>query len=120
MGWESSFLFASTKVNSPLQNNNSLRITAGKFADIRTQFERLHQLGPKYGFFLKSWKSILAVTPRNIEQVKVEFTGLNFQVQTGSRYLGRNPRKDSGRDEVLTAASTIQNVKSRLLGWRQP
>ena len=54
-----------------------------KVADIRTQFERLHQLGPKNGFFLKSWKSILAVTPRNIDQVKVEFTGL-----TGSRYLG--------------------------------
>ena len=43
--------------------------TAGKFADIRAQFERLQQLGPNYGYFPESSKSILVVASHN----KVEF-----------------------------------------------
>ena len=59
--------------------------TAGKFADIRAQFERRKQLGPIYGYFPKSSKRILLVAaPHNVEQSQ----GLNFQVVTGSRYLG--------------------------------
>ena len=49
--------------------------TAGKFAALRAQFERLQQLGPNYG-------------PRYAEHAKVEFAGLNFQAETSSHYLG--------------------------------
>ena len=52
--------------------------TARYFADIRAQFERLWQLGPNYGYFLESLKIVLVVTTHNVEQAKVEFTGLNF------------------------------------------
>ena len=44
--------------------------TAGKFADIRAQFERLQQLGPNYGYFPESSKSILVVAHHNVEQAK--------------------------------------------------
>ena len=35
--------------------------TAGKFAEICTQCERLQQLGPNYGYFPEESKSILVV-----------------------------------------------------------
>ena len=47
--------------------------------------KRLQQLGPNY--VPESSKSILVGAPHNVEQAKVEFAGLNFQVETGSRYL---------------------------------
>ena len=62
--------------------------TAGYFSDIRAQFERLQQIGPNYGYFPESSKSILVVASHNFEQAKVVFADLNFQVVTGSRYLG--------------------------------
>ena len=64
------------------------RSTAGKFADICAQFERFQQLDPNYGYIPEASKSILVVPPYNVKQAKVEFTGLNFQEETGSRYLG--------------------------------
>ena len=61
--------------------------TAGKFADIRAQFERHKQLGPIYGYFPKSSKRILLVAaPHHVEQTNCK--DLNFLVVTGSRYLG--------------------------------
>ena len=55
--------------------------TAGYCADIRAQFERLQQLGSKYGYFPESSKSVLIVTPHNVEQDKVELAGLKFRLQ---------------------------------------
>ena len=65
--------------------------------DVRAQFERRQQLGPNYGDFPESSKSILVVAPHNIKQVKVEFTGLDLQVETGSRLkeLYVKPRKET-------------------------
>ena len=40
-----------------------------------------------YGYFPES--STLGCPPHNFKQLKVEFAGLNFQLETGSRYLGR-------------------------------
>ena len=62
--------------------------TARSLADIRAQFERLQQLGPNYGYFPTSTKSILVVAPHNVEPARVKYTGLNFQVETRSRSLG--------------------------------
>ena len=39
-----------------------------------------------YGYFPES--STLDALPHNVEQLKVEFAGLNFQIENGSRYLG--------------------------------
>ena len=75
-----------SKVKFPLQNSDGWS-SAWKLSDIRAQFERRQQLGPNYGYFPESSKSILVVVPHNVEH-KVEFAGLNFQVETGSRYHG--------------------------------
>ena len=39
-------------------------------------------------YFPDSSRSILLMAPHNVEQAKVEFDGLHFQVETGSRHLG--------------------------------
>ena len=53
--------------------------TAGYFAGIRAQCQRLQQLGPNNRYFPESSTSILVVVPHNVEQAKVEFAGLNFE-----------------------------------------
>ena len=55
--------------------------TAGKFTDIRAQFERLQQLVPYYRYFPESSKSILVVAPHNVES-RNWFT-LSRQLHTG-------------------------------------
>ena len=42
--------------------------TAGHFADIRPQFERLQQLAPNYVYFPESSKSILVVADSSTSQ----------------------------------------------------
>ena len=61
--------------------------SAGKFADVRSQYERLQQLGPNYRYFPESLTSILVVALHNVEQAKGDFAGLNFQGKIGSHYL---------------------------------
>ena len=61
------------------------------------QFERLQQLGPNYGYF----RNRRFVAPHNVEQAKVEFAGLNFQVETGSRYLGSFIGEATKRDSWI-------------------
>ena len=78
--------------------------TAGNFANIRSQFEGLQHLGPNHGYFPISVKSILVGAPHNVEQAKVEFAGLTFQVDTGARYLG------SFKGEVTERDSWIANT----------
>ena len=75
--------------------------TAGKFTDTRAQFERLQQLVPNYRYFPESSKSILVVAPHNVEQAKFEFAGLNFPVETGSRYLGSFTGEATERDNRI-------------------
>ena len=72
--------------------------TAGKFVDIRAQFERLLQLGPNDGYFPESSKTILVVAPHNVEQ---EFAGLNFQAETSSYYLGSFIGEATERDSWI-------------------
>ena len=62
--------------------------SAGKFVDVCAQHERLQQLGPNYRYVPESLTSILVVALHNVEQAKGDFAGLNFQVKTGSHYLG--------------------------------
>ena len=87
--------------------------TAGNFADIRTQFERLQQLGPNYGYFPESSKSILVVAPHNVEPAKIEFAGLNFQVETDSRYLGSFIGEATKRDSWIAnkVDDWVQSIK---------
>ena len=54
-----------------------------------------------HGSFPESSKSILVVAPHNVEQAKFEFAGLNFPVETGSRYLGSFTGEATERDNRI-------------------
>ena len=73
----------------------------GYFEDIWTQFERRQQLGPNKAHFPESSKSILVVAPHNVEQAKVEFAGLSFQVETDSRCHGSFTGEATERDSWI-------------------
>ena len=45
--------------------------------------------GPPRGYFLDPTKSILVVSPRNVQRAEDHFRGMGVQVVTGIRYLGR-------------------------------
>ena len=60
----------------------------GKFDAIRHHFERLQEIGPNFGYYPESSKSILIVPQHNYESALEYFQDLSFTVTTGSRYLG--------------------------------
>ena len=74
--------------------------TSGKIAD-GVRLERLQQLAPNFGYVPEPSKRILVVAPHNCEQAKVELAGLNFQEETGSRYLGSFTGKATERNRQL-------------------
>ena len=65
-----------------------------QFAQIRSYFLRLVELGPKYGYFPEPSKSILAVREHSKEAAKTYFADLGFTIVTGARYLGGFVSKD--------------------------
>ena len=69
--------------------------------------------------FPDSLKSIQVVAPHNVEQAKVEFAGLSFQVETGSRslgsFIGEATEKDSwiaNKVDVWVHSTHMQDVPS--------
>jgi hypothetical protein len=60
----------------------------GKFWKIQDYFNRLVELGPKYGYFPEPSKSILAVQKHSKEAAKAYFEDLGFTIIIGARYLG--------------------------------
>ena len=90
---------------------------AGTFATIQAVFEQLQQLGPNYGYFPESSKSILIVSPQNVEQAKAEFANLQFQVETGARYLGSFIGETTERDGWISSkVDTWVHSISKLAG----
>jgi hypothetical protein len=55
----------------------------GDFQKIRGYFERLVELGPKYGYFPEPSKSILVVQAHNKKAAKAYFEDLGFTIVTG-------------------------------------
>ena len=57
---------------------------------------------------------ILGVAPHNVEQAKVEFAGLNFQVETGSSYLGSFIGEATERDRWIAskADDCVYSIKN--------
>ena len=101
---------------STLHSQCSFEVTCHwKFADIRAQFERLQTLGPNYGYFSESSPSILVVAPHNVEQAKVEFAGLDFQIETDSRYLGSFIGEATERDSWIARQLHRWSHEKRLL-----
>jgi hypothetical protein len=73
----------------------------GKFDRMRSQFLRLVELGPTFGYFPESTKSVLIVAQHNLERAKSVFADLDFKVSTGERYLGGFIGESSAQDEWL-------------------
>jgi hypothetical protein len=73
----------------------------GKFDRIRSQFLRLVKLGPTFGYFPESTKSILIVAQHNLESATSVFVDLHFKVKTGERYLGGFIDEPAAQDEWL-------------------
>jgi hypothetical protein len=61
---------------------------AAKFDAMRRQYLKLVELGPNYGYFAEPTKTILIVSPHNLEKGRTAFADFGFQVDTGARYLG--------------------------------
>jgi hypothetical protein len=58
---------------------------AGGFEEIHSMFDRLVELGQKYGYYPEQSKSIIVVSNKNLSRALEFFEG--FNVTTGNRYL---------------------------------
>ena len=54
----------------------------------KAMFKELKEIGPGYGYFPEPRKSIIVVTPENLQLAQQSFADEGFKVVTGSRYLG--------------------------------
>jgi hypothetical protein len=59
----------------------------GSFTHIQWYFERLQELGPRWGYFPEPLKSILIVQPHSKVAVDIAFKDLGFTIITGG-FLG--------------------------------
>ena len=98
-----------SKVNFPLQNSNGLQI-------MDKQPEKVCRHPCAVGtsatwtqvrYFPESLWRILVVASHHVEQAKVEFAGLNFQVETGSRYLGSFVGEATERDSWVAGKVNV-------------
>ena len=64
------------------------RSVIGKLKDIRALFDKLTQLGPKYGYFVNPPKCQLIIKPGGERQASIEFAGTNVEITQGARVLG--------------------------------
>ena len=60
----------------------------GKLKDIRALFDKLTQLGPKYGYLVNPPKCQLIIMPGGWHQASTEFVGTNVEIMQGARVLG--------------------------------
>ena len=60
----------------------------GKLKDIRALFDKLNQLGPKYGYLVNPPKCQLIIKPGGERQASTEFAGTNVEITQGARVLG--------------------------------
>ena len=62
----------------------------GKLKDIRALFDKLTQLGPKYGYLVNPPKCQLIIKQGGKRQASTpEFAGANVEIKQGARVLGR-------------------------------
>ena len=62
--------------------------TITKFENIKSYFNKLCEIGPKYGYFPEPSKSILICNPSNSQAAADAFKDFGFKITSGARYLG--------------------------------
>ena len=72
----------------------------GKLKDIRALFNKLTQLGPKYGYLVNPPKCQLIIKPGGEPQATTEFAGTNVEITQGARVLG----------SVIGSSEAIKNI----------
>ena len=60
----------------------------GKLKNIRALFDKLTQLGPKYGYLVNPPKCQLIIKPGGECQASIELAGTNVEITQGARVLG--------------------------------
>ena len=60
----------------------------GKLKYIKAFFDKLTQLGPKYGYLVNPPKCQLIIKPGSERQTSTEFAGTNVEITQGARVLG--------------------------------
>ena len=60
----------------------------GKLKDIRVLFDKLTQLGPKYGYLVNPPKCQLIIKPGGERQALTVFAGINVEIAQGAGVLG--------------------------------
>ena len=60
----------------------------GKLKDIRALFDKLTELGPKYGYLVNPPKCQLIIQPGGERQASTVFAGTNVEITQGARVLG--------------------------------
>jgi hypothetical protein len=91
-------------VSQPWYANNA-GAGAG-FTDILAFFERLKEIGPRYGYYPEASKSILVVCQHNLEAATEFFAPQQFGVTTGEQYLCGYIGAQEDQDEWVVRKTT--------------
>ena len=76
----------------------------GRITDLRVWWNRLQELGPRYGYFVNSFKSHLLVKDDNLAIATNIFCDTDIQVSTaGHRYLGAPLGSESFIESYITS-----------------
>ena len=91
LGFYQCFFLRLTFFKSELQTKevafaDDLTVT-GKLVDIKNIWDKLAEIGSKYGYFPNATKSYLIVKRSCLEDAKIMFTGTNINITTEGRNI---------------------------------
>ena len=75
-------------IETSLKNRLKVQSVFGKLKDIRALFDKLTQLGPKYGYLVNPPKCQLIIKPGGERHASTEIAGTNMEITQGTRVLG--------------------------------
>ena len=87
----------------------------GKFANICKMFDKLTEIGPRFGYFPNPKKCILLVHKQCLSAALAYFKQYGFQIKDGARFLGGYIGTTSGKnsfiqDKVLNWTTAINDL----------
>ena len=89
---------------------------AGKLADIKSFWNKLSTIGPKYGYFPKSTKSYFIVKKSCLKDAKTIFTDTNINITTnGRKHLGAVVGSDTCKVQYVENLLDDWNTQLKLL-----
>ena len=98
-------------VEFSLSNNHSTKnagyaddvTAAGKLSDLKSWWEKLCEIGPKFGYYPNATKTWLITSDELFKKATNMFEGTNIQITTdGQRHLGAVIGKEQYKDQYMT------------------